>query len=50
MKRCYDTSRGIRILERILTSRKAGREKKLLALIGLINIANSGRICRLMGG
>ncbi len=39
----YDAYRGIRILERILASHKAGREKKLLALIGLINIASGGR-------
>jgi hypothetical protein len=50
MKRSYDAFRGIRVLERILTSRKAGREKKLLALIGLINIASGGRSYRLMGG
>lgn len=37
-----DTLREVRILERILISKKAGREKKLLALIGLINIASRG--------
>lgn len=39
-----NTLREIRILERILTSAKACREKKLLAIIGLINIASSRRI------
>ena len=43
----YDVFRGIRILERILASKKAGRGKKLLALIGLINIASVGMDCRL---
>ena len=43
----HDVFRGIRILERILASKKAGREKKLLALIGLINIASVGMDCRL---
>ena len=37
----YDVARGVRILERILISKKASREKKLLALIGLINIATN---------
>ncbi len=38
----YNLSRGVRILERILISKKASREKKLLALMGLVNIASAG--------
>jgi len=37
-----NTLREIRILERILTSAKSCREKKLLAIVGLINIASRG--------
>jgi len=43
-----DTLREVRILERILTSKKACRKKKLLALIGLINIASRGENCRMV--
>jgi hypothetical protein len=45
----YEVPRGIRILERILMSKKASREKKLLALVGLINIANGRRNYRWFG-
>jgi len=38
----YNYQRGIQILERILCRTKASREKKLLALIGLANIAKKG--------
>jgi len=34
-----DNQKGIRILEKILRSEKASREKKLLAMIGLVNMA-----------
>ena len=40
MKRdIFDRKRGIQILRRILCSKKTSQEKKLLALIGLVNIA-----------
>lgn len=35
----YDYKKGVQILERILSSKRATREKKLLAMIGLVNMA-----------
>lgn len=40
----YSYQKGVQILERILRSRKATREKKLLALIGLVNMAGKREI------
>ncbi|MFC1511235.1 hypothetical protein ACFL5U_02470 [Candidatus Margulisiibacteriota bacterium] len=35
----YGCQKSIQMLERILRSAKASREKKILAMIGLVNIA-----------
>jgi hypothetical protein len=34
--------KGVRILERILSSKRASREKKMLAMIGLVSMARRG--------
>ena len=44
MKNYYDDQKGIQILKRILSSKKATREKKLLAMIGLVSMATKGKI------
>jgi len=35
----YDYQKGVQILERILCNKRASREKKILAMIGLVNMA-----------
>ena len=40
MKICsYHQEKGVQVLTRILNSKKATKEKKLLAMIGLVNMA-----------
>ena len=46
MKNYYDDQKGIQILKRILSSRKATREKKLLAMIGLVSMARKGVVSK----
>ncbi len=41
-KSLTDNQKGIRILEKILCSEKSSREKKLLAMIGLVSMARRG--------
>ena len=40
MREIHDKQRGLQILERILISKKATREKKMLALFGLVSLAS----------
>ena len=40
----YSYQKGVQILEKILRNRKATREKKLLALMGLVSMARTREI------
>lgn len=46
MTNYYDDQKGIQILKRILSSKKATREKKLLAMIGLVSMARKGVVSK----